>query len=148
MDKYAGRWIGRNGHLSPSHQSTASAPVVSLESSVASATSSAASSSAAARYSKRGKNAAAAAKGEVTNIPENSSVCGSKNQQGKAKKIDRKWTCPRCDGDVRYPAPVASKSAGSGNGEGGEGDYLKVALDTTTAMCAYKICPAPRYHVS
>jgi len=81
-------------------------------------------------------------------------------KQAKTKKTDRKWLCPKCQGDVRLPPPL-SVANGAVNDDGEptkmticnekinqEEEYVKEALDLTTVMCALKCCPTPRYHLT
>lgn len=60
--------------------------------------------------------------------------------KGKLLKRDKKWYCPKCEGDVRLPPNI----------EGGDDEKSSVNdyLNTTHVMCALKKCPDPRYHVS
>lgn len=61
--------------------------------------------------------------------------------KGRLLKRDKKWNCPKCEGDVRLP-PQNSK------GDDDEKSSVHDYLNTTHVMCALKKCPDPRYHVS
>ena len=78
----------------------------------------------------------------------------------KTKKMDKKWTCPKCHGDVRLPPPASVTGATTRDNEettdvkdfngksNPEEECVREALDSATVMCALKCCPTPRYHVS
>ena len=63
------------------------------------------------------------------------------DNKGKLLKRDKKWICPKCEGDVRLPP---QKNKGEDEEKSSVNDYL----NTTHVMCALKKCPDPRYHVS
>lgn len=123
---------------------------------------------AAAHQSKRSTNSVAAASAAYTTVTDNSSIISkigtvARTKQAKTKKIDRKWICPKCQGDVRLPPPsVTTETNTPPIGDNGESinlkncngkinqeeESVKEALDLTTVMCALKCCPAPRYHLT
>eukprot|EP00581_Thalassiosira_minuscula_P018607 CAMPEP_0183733886 /NCGR_PEP_ID=MMETSP0737-20130205/42307_1 /TAXON_ID=385413 /ORGANISM="Thalassiosira miniscula, Strain CCMP1093" /LENGTH=867 /DNA_ID=CAMNT_0025967247 /DNA_START=14 /DNA_END=2617 /DNA_ORIENTATION=+ len=110
------------------------------------------------KHSKSGSASAAASGSVCVSSSDNSSVgkagavaCA---RNTKTKKSDRKWMCPKCQGDVRLPPPSASLEAKTATSTSSsidlneEDEEIREALSLTTAMCGFKCCPAPRYHLT
>lgn len=63
----------------------------------------------------------------------------SKATSADKNKLDKKWTCPKCRGDVRSPPQHQ-------NCDDGDQEWAKHSSIIVT--CPIKGCSAPRYHVS
>ena len=85
-------------------------------------------------------------------------------KRSRSKKSEKRWTCPKCLGDVRLPPPPAAATATATailksvpeeveeEEEPRKMNYqeeeVKAMLRMTPVMCARRGCAAPRYHVS
>ena len=84
-------------------------------------------------------------------------------KRSRSKKSEKRWTCPKCLGDVRLPPPAAAVTASAilksvpeeveeEEEEPRKMNYqeeeVKAMLRMTPVMCARRGCAAPRYHVS
>lgn len=65
------------------------------------------------------------------------SVVSRATSTGKSNRLDVKWTCPKCRGDVREP-PLKHDAP----------DHELLKHNAPIVTCALKGCSAPRYHVS
>ena len=97
----------------------------------------------------------------IDNAVGNNTNIGKK--RSRSKKSEKRWTCPKCLGDVRLPPPPPAavtatailKSVPEEVEEEEEPrkmnyqeEEVKAMLRMTPVMCARRGCAAPRYHVS
>lgn len=68
------------------------------------------------------------------------SIVSKANSAGRSNKLDKKWICPKCHGDVRSRPRLQ-------NCDHDDDDAL-AEPNNTTVTCAIKGCVAPRFHVS